>query len=194
MQLTLPGMDPSPRMTDRLFFAALPDAGTAGQIARFAGHWGKERGLRGRPLAASRLHVSLLGLGDHLGVSRALVAAASQAASAVGVAPFMVEFDRVSSWTGKAPDRRPLVLTGSAGTTGMCTLHRALAGALGAWGFPPLAASGFTPHLTLLYGAQQVAEEAVAPMGWMVREFVLVHSRIDQGLPYALLGRWPLHN
>lgn len=193
MQLPLPGMDPPPEMTDRLFFAVLPDAGTAGQIARFAGQLRNAHGLRGRPLEAGRLHVSLVALGDHPGVPLALVAAACQAALAVAVTPFMAGFDRVLSFTGKAR-ARPVVLVGSAGTAGFFGLRQALAGAMQERGFQPLAASGFNPHLTLLYDAQQVAEAAVAPVGWMVREFVLVHSRIGQNLPYALLGRWPLHN
>jgi 2'-5' RNA ligase len=58
----------------------------------------------------------------------------------------------------------------------------------------PLAATGFNLHLTLLYDEGRVAEEAIPPVGWRVGEFVLVHSRIGRNLPYALLGRWPLHN
>jgi len=47
----------------------------------------------------------------------------------------------------------------------------------------------WTPHVTLLYDAQRIAENAIAPVTWTVRELVLVHSRRGEGR-YVQLGRW----
>ena len=50
----------------------------------------------------------------------------------------------------------------------------------------------YTPHITLLYDDVTAAPQAIAAVEWTVRELVLLHSRIGQSLPYAILGRWPL--
>jgi hypothetical protein len=71
---------------------------------------------------------------------------------------------------------------------GVAALQQALGGVLAKAG---LAARRSPPHLTLLYDVRRVEEQPVAPIGWTVREFVLVHSRLGRGL-YKSLGRWPL--
>jgi RNA 2',3'-cyclic 3'-phosphodiesterase len=193
-QISLPGFAPVPERNDRLFFAVLPDIETAGQIAQLASCLRSERGLHGKPLDAARLHVSLQGLGDHSGVPQALVALVSEAASTVVLPSFVARFDRVLSFSGKlhtGKEKRAVVLAGGSGIAGLLGLHRALLAALQGLG---IAASSFTPHITLLYEEQHVAERGIEAVSWTVREFVLIHSRIGQKLPYALLGRWPLHN
>lgn len=193
-QLSLPGFAPVPtptlEKTDRLFFAVLPDTDAAAHIGRLVQHLSGEHGLRGKLIGEGRLHVSLHGLGDHPGVPEALVAAASQAASTVVLPSFLVRFDRVLSFSGS----QALVLTGGDGVPGLQDLRWALALAMQRFGFPRVTTSSFTPHITLLYDTRTISERAIEPVGWMVREFVLVHSRIGQGLPYTLLGRWPLQN
>jgi 2'-5' RNA ligase len=49
----------------------------------------------------------------------------------------------------------------------------------------------FVPHVTLLYDARNVTVQPVDPLGWTVREFVLVHSLLGQ-TRYRVLGRWTL--
>ena len=74
------------------------------------------------------------------------------------------------------------------GATGVTALQHALGTALAKAG---LAARPSAPHLTLLYDACRVDEQAIDPVGWTVREFVLVHSLLGQ-TTYIPLGRWPL--
>jgi 2'-5' RNA ligase len=52
---------------------------------------------------------------------------------------------------------------------------------------------GFNPHVTLFYDTQIIEERAVEPIALQVREIVMVHNRLGTGLPYEILGRWPLH-
>jgi len=46
----------------------------------------------------------------------------------------------------------------------------------------------FTPHVTLWYGEREIAENPIEPIGWTVREFVLIHSLRG----HTCLARWPL--
>jgi RNA 2',3'-cyclic 3'-phosphodiesterase len=169
---------------------------TAGYIALLARRLRGELGLHGKLLDAGRLHVSLQGLGDHAGVPQELVALASQAAASVELPSFVASFDRVLSFSGKSrtPGKRAFVLAGGNGIAGLLGLHRALAVTMQHFGFLRATESSFTPHITVLYDEQSVAERAIEPVSWTVREFVLVHSRIGQNQPYALLGRWPLQD
>jgi RNA 2',3'-cyclic 3'-phosphodiesterase len=46
----------------------------------------------------------------------------------------------------------------------------------------------FTPHVTLWYGERELAENPIEPIGWTVREFVLIRSLRD----HTHLACWPL--
>lgn len=49
----------------------------------------------------------------------------------------------------------------------------------------------FTPHTTLLYDGQRIESQAIDPVGWTAREFVLVHSELKK-TRHNILARWPL--
>jgi 2'-5' RNA ligase len=190
-QLSLAGFDPEPRASDRLFFALYPDSITARNIAHLAQQLRTEHGLKGEPLKAERFHITLHHLGDYAGLPQGVVAAASEAASAVAAAPgFDLAFDRVASFAGK-PGNRPFVLRGGERLADLVAFQRKLGEAMkktsvGSWAEPR-----FTPHVTLLYDGKEVAEHGVDTVSWTVREFVLVHSLIGQ-TRHIVLGRWPL--
>lgn len=189
-QLPLPGMGTAP--SDNFFFAVLPDPETARRVGRLADRLRREHALPRFALPPERLHVSLLGLGRHP-PSSAVIRAAARVAAEVEVPPFTACLDRVTSFDGhRAGDRVvPIVLAGSLGVEGFGRLHDALDGALRARGFVgPRPA--YTPHLTLLYDARTIAVHAVEPIRWRVTEFVLLQSHLGRGLPYTVLGRWPL--
>jgi len=76
------------------------------------------------------------------------------------------------------------VLRAAEGNPGVVGLSYALAG-----GVPQ---GPVTPHLTLLYDGRTVVEHEIEPIGWRAREFALVRNRLGTGLPYEVLGRWPL--
>lgn len=189
-QLSLPGIEPSRAPTDRLFFALLPDAAAAARIAAVARTLKSDLGLKGRPLAVDRFHITLHFLGDHVGLPEPLVAALRQVAGRVALPPFRVAFDRAVSFTGK-PRRRPFVLRGDNGLAAVMDLQQQLGDAMRAFGLDHLIDARFTPHVTLLYDDRTLPEMPVEPIEWTVSEFVLVDSLIGQAR-HVPLARWPL--
>ena len=190
-QLSFPGLDTAQPPTDRVFFAIFPDADAAARIARLAQHLRGEHGLKGKPLAPERLHVTLHHLGDYVGLPRGVVAAAREAAAAVVRPPFDVTFDRVVSFGGSR--NRPLVLCGGDGLAALTAFQQALGTAMAKAGLGRWAEPHFKPHVTLLYDNGGVAEQAVETIGWSVRQFVLVHSLLGQ-TRHVPLAHWPLRS
>lgn len=190
-QLWLFDLPAAPRKTDNVFFALLPDASAADALTLLARRLRVQHGLNGQPLASSRFHVSLNGLGEHAGLPTDLVALAIHAASHLPpLPPFAVKFDRVLSFASKKP-KRPFVLRGSNGLGALMAFQEHLNTALNTVGLGHRASQSFTPHVTLLYDREDVIAHAVESVSWTVREFVLVHSLIGQ-TKYKLLGRWSL--
>ena len=194
-QLWLPGLEAPPVPTDGLFFAVLPDANTAGGIAKLAQQICGEARPKRKPFAAKRLHVTLQHLGNFAGgLPQGRVDAAIKAAASIRMEPFSVEFDHVSSFAPK-PQPGPWVLRGGEGVVGLHTLHEALVLALQNAGFGHRAAlpnaSHFTPHVTLAYGMPWIAARPVDAAGWNVRELVLIHSLLGR-TRHVALARWPL--
>jgi RNA 2',3'-cyclic 3'-phosphodiesterase len=189
-QLCLPGFDASAAPTDRLFFAIFPDPHACARVEHLAAALRARHRLKGKPLAAGRFHVTLFHLGDFLGVPPWVVARAREAASSLATPPLRIEFDCVLSFKGR-PGNRPLVMTGGDGVAALTAFQQVLAAALLKAGLGGRTRQAFLPHLTLLYDGRQVAEQAIEPVAWMAREFVLVRSLLGLS-QYELLGRWPL--
>ena len=101
--------------------------------------------------------------------------------------PFEVSFDRSASFRG-GPDNRPFVLIGEKGLRRLQSFRQMLGAAMMRRGLRRLANTNFTPHVTLLYDPRGVDEYPIEPIGWTVREFVLVRS--SNG--HEHLVRWPL--
>ncbi|PQV46089.1 2'-5' RNA ligase family protein [Paraburkholderia sp. BL21I4N1] len=193
-QFWLPGLEAPPTPTDGLFFAVFPDTQTATGIAKFAQQLCVAARVRSKPLAAGRLHVTLQHLGNFAGgLPQARVDAAMQAAAAIRMEPFTVEFDSVVSFAAR-PRAGPLVLGGGEGVAGLHALHEALLAALldaggGAAAVSP--AVSYTPHVTLAYGMPWAATRAIEPVSWNVREFALMHSLLGR-TRHVALARWRL--
>src|SRR5262245_21423604 len=99
------------KRTDRLFFGVFLDPETAARVTQLPLRLRDDYGLRGKPLAADRLHVTLNHLGDHAGVPQAIVAAAREAAANISDSSFEVTFDRVRSFRTRGL-KKPFVLCG----------------------------------------------------------------------------------
>jgi 2'-5' RNA ligase len=184
------GFDDASKVTDGLFFAVVPAWDDAQQIQQVALRQRSQHGLTGAPLKSERFHVSLHSLGEYVGLPPTTVADAKQAAATIAAAPFDVTFDRVMSFSG-SPRKRPFVLRGSDGLAALMAFQRTLAVAMAKAGLGRFVKAQYTPHVTLLYDPRAVEEHPVTPVGWTVREFVLVHSLINQ-TRHIPLGRWPL--
>jgi len=102
--------------------------------------------------------------------------------------PFEVGFNRVLSFGGRTGNL-PCVLRGSDDNTVLLEFHRRLGAMLAEQSFRSKGKPGFTPHVTLFYDEQRVAEEFVEPVSWKVNEFVLVHSLVGSSR-YIPLARW----
>ena len=92
-----------PPATDRLFFAVLPDAETAGRIAENAARWRADHGLTGKPLKAEHLHVTLCHVGDYyVPPTPELMGELAERAATVVMPAFRAEFDHVVSFKNGA--------------------------------------------------------------------------------------------
>lgn len=187
-QLSFLGLEPS-RPTDRLFFALFPAANAAEGMSRVAQNQRGEHGLKGKPLATDRFHITLHHLGDYDGLPAGVVAQARDAAASVAMPSFDVAFDRVTSFD--RPGKRPFVLRGGNGLASLGEFQQALGTAMAKAGLQKKVAANFTPHVTLLYDDRLVDEQPVETIFWSVHEFVLVHSLLGQTRHIAL-ARWPL--
>lgn len=181
-----------PRRPERLFFALLPDAKTAMQIATWSKRFLRENSLEGTLLRKDRLHVSLHHVGDYRRLRSPLVYAARLAGNAVALAPFTVTFTEARSLPaapsrGGEPRRRPLVLM--AESVGLRALHEGLGLAMRNNGLR--AADVFTPHMTLAYGPDAVPARPIEPINFTAAGFALIHSAL--GLTrYAAEAQWAL--
>jgi 2'-5' RNA ligase len=168
----------------KVFFALRPEAPAAQEARRLAERLRLAHGLKGQPITAERLHVSLQSLGD--APSDLTIAKACEAASAVGHRPFLVALNRVATFGGGA-----LVLYGEEGVIGIDLLHKALHSALVVPGVTRGQPFAHEPHMTLLWDRREVPEQLVEPIVWRVREFVLLRSLYGEGR-HEVLARWPL--
>jgi len=168
----------------RLYLGAVPDSDARAKIARLGGVLKRAHRFAGRPIHPDRLHVSLLFLGSP---SEDLVRIGQEVGTMVRMPTFDVVFDRTASFRGK-PGQRPFVLVGRDGWSPLQSLRQQMVEALMRKGVKGWARRAFTPHVTLWYGERELAENPIEPIGWTVREFVLIRSLRD----HTHLACWPL--
>jgi len=175
--------------TDRLFLGLFPNAATAAVIAGLGEELKRKHGLKRPVHEPDRLHITLFHLGDFAGLPQDLVRRTVAAAEAMRAAPFEVNFDHATSFSGR-PGNRPFILKGSEDALADLQAYRAALGmALAGQGVKT--AGAFTPHVTLLYDDPMIEPDPIAPISWTVRELVLVRSLLGQGV-HEHIGRWPL--
>jgi len=168
----------------RLYLGAVPDSDARAKIDRLSVILKRAHRFAGMPIQPERLHVSLLFLGRPSG---GLIRIGHEAGAAVRMPKFQVAFDRTVSFRGK-PGQRPFVLVGRDGWNSLQSLRQQMVDALMRKGLKGWARRAFTPHVTLWYGEREIAENPIEPIGWTVREFVLIHSLRG----HTCLARWPL--
>lgn len=175
---------------DTVFFAVQPPPATAARISQLARHLREKHRLTGELRPPRCFHVSLLFAGYHGQMPMRTLDVLTAAAGTVAMPRFRVGFDWVESF--RHPSKRPLVLRGDDGVSGLIRLRdRLVAATMDVSGSIPLARGEFTPHLTLLYDEAEIREEPIEEIGWPVTEFVLVRSVFGQSR-HIVLRRWPL--
>lgn len=182
------GVRPAPPLqlvTDRLFLGIAPDSRTAGELNALAHRLAIGHELRGRPISARRLHATVHRIGDGVGVDESTVELAKRAAAHVAMPAFRVEFNIVRSFRNGA-----FVLCGDEGVTGLEMLQQQVGRLMENAGLGK-SLQDYTPHMTLLWDSHLVPEHPITPVGWWVRDFVLIHSLLGQSR-YEFLARFPL--
>jgi 2'-5' RNA ligase len=167
-------------MPDNLFFALMPDRPTSDLLARRALATCRKLGLTGKPISAERLHVTLFDF-DYYTPEWAQLAL--ERANRVTFSAFEISFARAMSF--KAREAKPFVLTSADHSGDVRSLVNQLATACDA-----KPRRSVTPHLTLVWDRQLIAPYDITPVGWTVRDIVLVRSFVGQSR-YEILGRWP---
>lgn len=177
----------APRMRRKLFFAILPDAQAAQEIAKLGASLDQQHGIGGHPLRPDRLHITLHVIGEYDETPQADVLAARQAADAVHEDAFDVVFDRAMTFVGA----RAYVLGGGEGVEAVKAFWLKLGIQLANAHVRTFKNSSFTPHMTLAYQGRPVAEHPIEPVRWTAREFVLINSHVGE-THHEIMGRWPL--
>jgi 2'-5' RNA ligase len=177
-------------LTGALFFAIYPNRDVAEHIAQLARRLRAKHGMHDKPIAAERLHVTLLYLGNCAGMQPGSVDKAAQTAAAIAMPPFDLAFDRAASFSGRVANR-PFVLQGSASAPALTSLRDALVMTMKNAGLVRGDVPRYIPHMTLPYDDRSIAEQVIDPVSWTVREFVLVRSLVGQAR-HVPLARLPL--
>ena len=186
-QLELWGESPE---RHNVFFAVRPNDPAASGIAGISQELATSRGMIAHILPPERLHVTLSAVGEFAGaLPSKVIEAAELGADSVLMAPFTVVFDRVVTFGG-GRGRRPLVLVGGDGATGLLRLHDALSLALMKAGVKAVGGGAFTPHMTLMY-TDATCDIPIAPISWTVDAFALIDSLIGQ-TTHRVMRQWSL--
>ena len=173
-----------PRDTLRLFFALWPDDAARAALGDLVSSLRVQCG--GRPVPESKLHVTLLFLGN---VQAGLVADLRRMAGRVTAPPATLVLDHVEYW------RRNRLLCVSA-THCPPALVDLVAGLVqGARRLNlPVDERPYVPHVTLLRNAvRRMKQHTFQSITWRVDEFVLLRSAAGRApAAYETIDRWPL--
>lgn len=177
-------------MSHNLFFALWPDDDVRERIASAARRLKDAHAPRARWLRADRYHLTLRFLGTHATLPESLRAAANAGGDAVRASAFDFALDRAGSFRNRDI---PWWLGCSAMPAGLDALWDALAATLASNGIADEERSRRVAHVSIARDADRVLDdEAIAPIAWPVRDFVLVDSRLGAGSTYTILRRWRL--
>jgi 2'-5' RNA ligase len=172
----------------RLFLAALPPRDTSPAIERLGLCLQQAHRLRGQRIGRDRLHLTLAPV---FAPSRSLadtIACARSVAAGIRYGRFPVCFEWSESFRLRR-NRHPFVLRGDQGVRPLTELRQEIRTQMLRAGFA--VERNFTPHVTMLWADRCVEANPIAPIHWMVRDFVLVLSIVGQSR-HIHVGRWPL--
>jgi RNA 2',3'-cyclic 3'-phosphodiesterase len=173
----------------RLFFALLPPEEISPAIETLAGTLQHAHRLRGRRITKDRLHNTVAPVWDLRCTLEENIQRATWIGTRINYPPFQVRFE----WTGSfrvGGERYPLVMRGEDGLKPLIGFQREVRSQMARAGF--VVAQHYTPHITLLWANRCVDEYPIAPIGWTVRDFVLVMSLAGQSR-HIPVARWQLH-
>lgn len=177
-QGSLPGFDLAVP-TDRLFLAIFPDPAYAARFEAFAARHLAARRISGKPVEASRLHLTLFHLGDYTELPPGLVMQAAEALAQAEAEPFTIRFDQIGSFNHRS-SHGDFVLGASDGNEALHAMRQQLARQLNAVALSAYTKGAFTPHMTLAYNRPTVPFQPIEPVLWPAHEVVLMHSLLGK--------------
>lgn len=146
-----------------------------------------------KPMAAERLHTTLVTLGSYPNsIPSGVLRTVREAGALLDEVPFQVCFDTLRSRSPQS-DVGTVELAGRGdGVQPLYRLRRHLVGVLLKAGWPGESIrSRYIPHITLDYRHAPVGTRRVDPVAWDVTEVLLVDSHYGCG-HHDVLSRWPL--
>ena len=177
-----------------MFFAILPDEEARAEIIRIGERFLKSHRLGNGVVDVDRLHVTVTPVGKPDRLQQPLEGALIAAGDAIQMKSFDVTLDSAMRFSNQDADGRfPFVLCADTSTVQAALgLRKSLAEAQYAQGLMVAGVSSYLPHVTLLHGhGIDAVEQAIPPIKWTAREFVLVRSFFGQ-TRHEVMARWPL--
>lgn len=148
-----------------------------------------------KPMAADRLHTTLVPLGSYEHrIPPEVLRVVHSAGALLDEAPFRVCFDTLQS-RSRRRDIGSVELAGrGAGVQPLFRLRRQLVDALLKAGWPSgWIRANFYPHITMDYQHEPVDMRRITPLTWDVTELLLVDSHYGDGR-HEVLASWPLQD
>lgn len=179
-------MNSPPRIN--LFFAVLPPDPIRSVMEMLGRTVRKAHGLRGRLITTECLHNTLAAVQDPRQPLCKTIERAKLVGDRIKYPSFSARYELTGSFDVHR-NRYPLVLRGDAGLKSLLDFRQAIGAEMTRAGFP--VASSYTPHVTLLWADRPIADYPIAPIMWMVTDFVLVASEVGKSR-HIQVARWPL--
>lgn len=172
-QPPIPGLEIT--RLDNLFFAIRVPCAVAPAIGDIRSRLMSEAEMKGTLISDHCLHISIHALGMYEGLPEGIKTQALEAAAALHMQAFDVEFGRALSFANPR-NNHPLVLRATDGLGSLYDFHHALGEEIRKAGLGRTVVKSFTPHVIMLYSPRVLAERAVEPVGWKAKSFTLIHS------------------
>jgi 2'-5' RNA ligase len=169
-----------------LFFALRPPTETSAAIDTLGAKLQRAHRLHGAKIARERLHNTLAAAHDQRRAPQEIIARARSAAKRVRHQPFKVRFEWTESFDVRH-DRYPFVLRGDLKV--LADFRQLLCAEMAHTGLS--VPGSYTPHITLLWADRCVEAHPIAPIDWMVTDFVLISSVVGQSR-HTVLDHWQL--
>lgn len=177
-QLFFEGLEPpkiqrfNPRLRSKVLIVLKPPAALAERIFADASHHAEGR-TRRAAYPAELLHITLLCVGCFETAPRGLINRLKAALGEIEARPVPITFEETSLFG----NRNSLVLRSGRDMPEIKALVKMLQRALWRANLPFIAASSFTPHLTMIYGCGKIEPmPAGKPYSWLAGNFELVFS------------------
>jgi 2'-5' RNA ligase len=177
-------------VAERLFLGVFPDETTRARIKKVADGIAPYLRGQGRGVRPNRYHLTVHHLGDYPRLPPERVDAALAAMARIDTPAFDLRLDHADGF--EASQKPPCVLRCSIEPPALRNCWQQAWSQFREAGFGQWLHPAFTPHLTLFYADNALAEPiAVEPITIAVREIVLAHS-LPGNSDYRVLGRQPL--